>query len=59
MYFDCVQKHHAFFEYYTGGQVNSAQSPEITQNFTKITKYLTKLKETLTNYVSEKSHVIK
>ena len=30
----------------------------ITENFTKVTKYLTKLKETI-NYVWEKSHVKK
>ena len=59
MYFDFVEKHHAFFEYCTGGQVDSPESLEITQNFTKIAKYLTKLKETLINYVSEKCHVIK
>ena len=32
---------------------------EITENFTKVTKYLIKLKETLINYVWEKSHVKK
>ena len=40
----------------------SPESPELTEmtkNSTKVTKYLTKLKETLINYVWEKSHVIK
>ena len=32
---------------------------EMTENFTKVTKYLTKFKETLINYVWEKSHVKK
>ena len=32
---------------------------ELTENFTKVTKYLTKFKETLINYVWEKSHVKK
>ena len=38
-------------------QVDSPESPEtleimeMTENFTKVTKYLTKLKETLINYV--------
>ena len=32
---------------------------EIKENFIKVTKYLIKLKETLTNFVWEKSHVIK
>ena len=32
---------------------------EMTENFTKVIKYLTKLKETLINYVWEKSHVKK
>ena len=31
----------------------------MTKKFTKVTKYLTKLKETLINYVLEKPHVIK
>ena len=45
-------------------QVDSPESPEtleitgMTENFTKVTKYLTKLKDTLINYVLEKSHVI-
>ena len=36
------------------GQVDSPEMPEITEmtgNFTKVTKYLTKLKDTLINYV--------
>ena len=36
------------------GQVDSPKSPEITEmmeNFTKVTKYLTKLKDALINYV--------
>ena len=39
------------------GQVNSPELPEtpeitdIIENFIKVTKHLTKLKETLTNYV--------
>ena len=43
-------------------QVDSPESPEMseitemTKNFIKVTKNLTKLKETLTNYVWEKSH---
>ena len=47
------------------GQVDSPESPEtpelteMTENFTKVTKYLTKLKETLINYDWEKSHLIK
>ena len=32
---------------------------EMTENFTEAIKYLTKLKETLRNYVWEKSHFIK
>ena len=44
------------------GQVDSPESPEtpeITEkakNFIKVIKYLTKLKETLINFVWEKSH---
>ena len=44
------------------GQVNSPESPEtpeiteIIENFIKVTKDFTKLKDTLTNYVWEKSH---
>ena len=44
-------------------QVDSPELPETleitekTENFTKVTKYLTKLKETLINYVCEKSHL--
>ena len=47
------------------GQVDSPELPEtpeitvMTENFTKVTKYLTKLKETSVNYVWEKSHVKK
>ena len=47
------------------GQVDSPESPgtpeitEMTENFTKVTEYLTRLKDTLINYVQEKSHVIK
>ena len=32
---------------------------ERTENFTKVTRYLAKFKETLINYVWEKSHVKK
>ena len=43
------------------GQVDSPESlktPEITEieNFIKVTKDFTKLKDTLTNYIWEKSH---
>ena len=44
------------------GQVDSPELPEtpeiteMTENFTKAFKYLTKFKETLINYVWEKSH---
>ena len=41
------------------GQVDSPEMLEITEileNFIKVTKHFTKLKETLTNYVWEKSH---
>ena len=41
------------------GQVDSPELPEITEiieKFIKVTKHLTKLKETLTNYVWEKPH---
>ena len=47
------------------GQVNSPELPEtpemteMTENFTKVNKYLTKFKETLINYVLEKSHLKK
>ena len=44
------------------GQVNSPETPEITEmteNFTKTTKYLTKLRETLMSFAWEKSHVKK
>ena len=50
---------------YFAGQVDSPKLPEtpeiteMTENFTKVTKYLTKFKETLINYVWEKSHVKK
>ena len=46
-------------------QVDSPELPEMseitemTENFKKVTKYLTKFKETLINYVWEKSHVKK
>ena len=43
------------------GQVDSPELPEITEmteNFTKVAKYLTKFKETI-NYVWGKSHVKK
>ena len=35
------------------------ETPEMTENFTKVTKYFAKFKETLINYVWEKSHVKK
>ena len=38
------------------GQVNSPESLEKTENFIKVTKYLTKQKETLINYVWENYH---
>ena len=47
------------------GQVDSPElletpeTMEMTENFTKVTKYLTKFIETLINYVWEKSHVKK
>ena len=47
------------------GQVDSPELPEtpeiteMTENFTKVTKYLTKFKETLINHVWKKSHVKK
>ena len=47
------------------GKVDSPELPEkpeiteITENFTKVTKYLTKFKETLINYVWKISHVKK
>ena len=50
---------------WAAGQVDSPELPEtpkitvMTENFTKVTKYLTKLKDTLMNYVWEKSHAIK
>ena len=37
------------------GQVDSPESPE-TPEITEKTKYLTRLKETSTNYVRERSH---
>ena len=46
-------------------QVDSPESPEMPEilgmmeHFTKVTKYLTKLKETLKSYVWKKSHVKK
>ena len=45
------------------GQVDSPVSPktleitEMTENFTKVTKYVTKLKGTSINYVWERSHL--
>ena len=42
------------------GQVDSPElleMAEITENFMKVTKYLAKFKETLINYVWEKSHI--
>ena len=36
-----------------------SRKSQMTENFTKVTKYLTKFKETLINYVWEKSHVKK
>ena len=53
-----------YFKGYTG-QVDSPELPEtpeimeLTENFTKVIKYLTKFKETLINYVWEKCHVKK
>ena len=50
---------------FSRGQVDSPELPEtpeiteMTANFTKVTKYLTKFTETLINYVWEKSHVKK
>ena len=44
---------------FSKGQFDSPELPEMTENFTKVTKYLTKFKETLINYVWEKSHVKK
>ena len=47
------------------GQVDSPKLPEtpetteMKENFTKVTKYLTKFKETLINYVWEKPHIKK
>ena len=47
------------------GQVHSpelSETPEImemTENFTTVTKYLTKFKEALINYVWQKPHVKK
>ena len=41
------------------GHVKSPETPETTENmenFIKVSKYLTKLKEALINYVWEKSH---
>ena len=35
------------------------KTTEMTENFTKVAKYSTKFKETLKNYVWEKSHVKK
>ena len=53
------------FEFQFIGQRDSPELPETpeitetTENFMKVTKYLTKFKETLINYVWEKSHVKK
>ena len=50
---------------FKNGQVDFPELPEtpevteMTENFMKVTKYLTKFKETLINYVWEKSHVKK
>ena len=50
---------------WTDGQVDSPELPEtpenteMKENFTKVTKYLIKFKETLINYVWEKSHIKK
>ena len=35
------------------------ETTKMTENFTKVTKYLTTFKETLINYVLEKAHVKK
>ena len=51
-----------FFRIYTAilfGKVDSPELPEMTENFTQIAKYLTKLRETLINYVWEKYQVKK
>ena len=51
-----------FFNDIIKGQVDSPEMPkitEMTENFTKVAKYLTKLKHTLIKYVYEKSHIIK
>ena len=51
-----------FKKYIRSGQFDSSESPErpeiteIIENFTKVTKDLTKLKDTLENYVWGKSH---
>ena len=50
---------------FSRGQVDSPELPEtpeiieMTASFTKVTKYLTKFRETLINYVWEKSYVKK
>ena len=38
------------------GIARNTRNHKKMENFIKLTKYLTKLKEALTNYVSEKSH---
>ena len=54
-----------YFSSFHNGQVHSpdfSETPkitEMTENFTKVTKYITKFKETLINSVWEKSHVKK
>ena len=59
LYANCWK--HIYKKHLDYGQVNSPESPETpeimekTENFIKVTKYLTKLKETL-NYVWEKYH---
>ena len=52
-----------YFRGLVAGQVDSPEllkmpeTTEMTENFTKVTKYLTIFKETLINYVWKKSHV--
>ena len=41
------------------GIAGNEEITEMTENFTKVMKYLTKFKEILINYVWEKSHVKK
>ena len=60
LYANCWK--HIYKKHLDHGQVNSPESPETpeimekTENFIKVTKYLTKQKETLINYVWEKYH---